>query len=216
MPNVFSGQQKRARNAGQIRAGGDADEAGLAREGRDLWRLAGAEFQAGQAAWGEQFGERGDDGGVGGQAIRAAVESSGGLVAGDFGHEGGDGGAFDVGRVGEDQVEVAREGSGPVGGKEESAGGEAESRGIACGEAGGLGGEIGADAQRIGELGEGGEEEAAGAGAEVQDAKRTRVPGRRKWDEGGLDQGFGVGAGDEGGGGDLARSKVQKPRVPVM
>ena len=102
------------------------------------------------------------------------------------------------------------EGGGPVAAQERGAGGEAERGGVRGGESGGGGLAVHADAESLRELGQRGEQQAAGAGAQVQDLARGRAVGEGL--ASGLDQGFRIGAGDQRGGGDC---EVEAPELTV-
>jgi hypothetical protein len=124
----------------------------------------------------------------------------------DFGHQAGDGGGFDIGGVAEDEVEPGSDRVGPVGADDVRAAGQAEGGGVFGGQ--GSCGRVPVDPEtpRLLEFGERGEQEAAGAGAEVEDCANAVWAQRER----GLDQGLAVGAGDEGGGRD------PEPKAPEL
>ncbi len=175
-------------------------EASLGCQGGGGGELAGPELERGEAVRRQKTGQLGDEAGVCAQAVRSAIEGGGRLMAGDFGHEGGDVGGGDVRRVAEDEREAEAEGPGPVGGDEGGTVGQVEGGGVAGGEVRCRGREIRAEAEGGGEFGQGGQEQAAGAGAEVEDSG-DRVP-IREMGERCLDEGFGIRPWDQGGGGD--------------
>jgi hypothetical protein len=122
-------------------------------------------------------------------------------VAGDLGHQAGNRFRLDIGGVGQHHVEPSGERRCPVGAEHGAACSQAGRPGVAGGQRGGFGQKVDADPEGCGEFDQRCQQQAAGAGAQVEDAPHRGAVGAGG--DGGGDQGFAVGAGDQGGGRDL-------------
>ena len=91
------------------------------------------------------------------------------LVTGHLGHQPVDVRRGDVGRIAQDKVEPRLQRGRPVAAQESRAVREAERDGVGGRQAGGFRRAVQADAESARELVQGSEQEAAGAGAEVND-----------------------------------------------
>ena len=113
---------------------------------------------------------------------------------------------FDVGRVGNDQIEIRRFGRGQGG--EPGAAGEAHGGavggGVLRGQREGGGADVGGGHVRVGAFAGEGYGDCAAAGAQVPYAAACAQAGK-----GGFDEVFGFGAGDEDGGGDGEAAAVE-------
>ena len=137
----------------------------------------GTEFQHRDAARGQQSRKRGKQAAIGRESVRAAVERGARLMAGHLGHQAAEILGANIGRVAQDKVEPAVERLRPVAADETRAVGQMQRRGIARGQGRGVGRPVHADAERGGELRQRGEQQAAGAGAEIQHQPRRRAAG---------------------------------------
>jgi hypothetical protein len=149
-----------------------------------------------------------EDSAVEGEAVGAAVEGGFGFVVTDAAVEGFDLGAGDVGRVGDDQIEGLGVDDGFEGGEEVAffdgdAAGEAEAVEVAAGDGGGGGADLGGDDDGGLEAVRDGGGDAPAAGAEVEDAGGVEDHLSADGLDDVFDEGFGVGAGDQGVAGDL-------------
>ena len=199
LSGVWPGDDQGAGNGCEVVADGGGKAQGLG-HGAQGGGLAEATFEDGGAVRGEAVREIGQNRTVGLQPIAAAIERGGGLILRDIRHQAGDVSAWDIRRVGQDQIEPAGERGGPIGHDEMAARRETQRLGVGAGELGGGGDPVDPNAVGGAKFGEGGEQQRAGAGAEIENP--CHVIALRKLGEGGFDQGFAVGAGDQGGGAD--------------
>ena len=130
--------------------------------------MVGADLEEEGAAGGEARGGFGDEAADEVESLGAAVERGGGIVA-DFGGEGCDFPAGDVGEVGEDEVELGVVGWKEVGLVEADAVGELVAGGVIGGEGESVGREVGGVDGGGGEFEGEGEGDDAGAGADVEE-----------------------------------------------
>ncbi len=175
-----------------------AGEPGVPRQSGDHGRLARAEFQHRGAVGRQQAGEVGDQAAIGRVPVRATIERRPRLIASHLRHQAVELRGGDIGRVAQDQVEASVQRGGPVGAQEGGAVRHAQHGGIARGEGGGGKRAVHSDTEGGGEFGQGGEQQASGAGAKVEHTAGRIVAG--KYREGRLDQCLGVRARDQGGG----------------
>ena len=147
----------------------------------------------------------GEEAAVDVEALRAGEEGGVGFVLEDFVGHGGGFVEGDVGRVGDDDVEGCEgldQGSGEqVGLDEGDAVDEVVAGGVLLGDGEGRGVEVGGGDAGGGKLGGECERDGAGAGADVEHVGVAEVAGGDPA-ENGFDEEFGLGAGDEGVGGD--------------
>lgn len=197
-------QHERAGNAGEIATNGENCKTGGTSKRGDGGDGASAELANRKApARREQAREIGEDRTIGRTPVRAPVERGKRLVPRDLGCERSDLRARHVGRVGENEVEGTGEAAAPVGDAKDASFGEAKRRRVLPRERRGLGAAIDADPERSRKLGKDREQEATGAGAEIEHAKRRRAIGEGF--ERRLDQGFAFRARNERRGGDAER-----------
>lgn len=137
-------------------------------------------------------GQGGGEAAEGIEAVGAAAEGDGGIMA-DFGGEGGDFGIGEVGEVGDNGV--GSKGTEEVGFKKFDADGGGVGGLVAAGEGQGIGGNLGGGDAPGGQGGGEGEGDGTGAGADVGEVAGGK--GTQGLD-GQLDEHFGFGAGDEG------------------
>ena len=116
----------------------------------------------------------------------------------------------DVGRVAQEKIKAAGQGAGPIAADESRPISQVQHRRIVSGKPGCRRGAVDTDTERSAEFRECRQQEAAGAGAQVQDQRGRRPMG--KGDEGGLDQGFRFGTRDQGRG---RYRKVEAPELTV-
>ena len=142
-------------------------------------RLPSAEFQHRDAGPGQQAGKVRDQAPIGRIAIRATIQRD--CVArsrATSGIRAVRSGGGDVGRIAQDEIEACRPARRPSRRRGTRRGRQAQRGGIARGQGGGGGRAIHADAERGGEFGQRREQQAAGAGAEIEHAARRSAARR--------------------------------------
>ena len=186
---------------------------GLVEEVAEVVELAEAELEGEQAVGSEGFVGGGDEAAVDVEAGGAGEEGGVGFVLEDLlGH----GGGFvegDVGRVGDDDVEgwggfelgCVEE----IGLEEDDAVAEGEAAGVVLGDGERGGVEVGGGDEGVGEMGGESEGDGSGAGADVEDAGSGEGGTGGDPVEDGFDEELGLGARDEGVGGDAEVEAVE-------
>ncbi len=113
-----------------------------------------------------------------------------------------------IGRIAQDQVEAAGECRGPIGAHEGGPVGHPMHSSVVPSEGGRGGRSVGANAERVREFAKRGQQQTAGAGAEIEDPPHPRAVGQRRQRR--LDQCLGIGAGDQCRGGNR---QVETPEL---
>ena len=143
---------------------------------RQSGRLAGADLDEGMSAGGEHPPKVGDDRAVGVEAVGTAVKRHMGIVAGNLNRQARNFVADDIGRIGDEQVESAGKSRRPVADDEGGTAGEAEPFGVRPRRPSRSFREVDADAGRLRQLGEEGEENRPRSGAEIEEAEGGSPP----------------------------------------
>ena len=156
--------------------------------------LAGADLEEGGTAIGYQVTQAGGDSPVAVEAIGTAGQGDARLEGGHFRFQVRPFSVGDIGRVAQHYVKRPGKAFSPVAPDQAGAGAEAEGYQVAPGDGEGRGVDVEAQAPPPGALAEQGCQQAAAAAAQVEDGSL----GRRRPGQGGLDQGLGIGARNQG------------------
>lgn len=183
--NALSRPDRGRRRRGKARLGGEPSD------GRCLGIT---HFEKGGAVGGQQSGGSRQQPAVRGQPLRLRQERPARFPDADLRRQGRPFRGGDIGRIGEDDVEPAGDGLGPVAADEGRPRTEAEPIGVGAGDLQGVGADVDANAGRGGERVQESEKKAAAAGAEIEDA--TGPPAATADEaEGRLDEGLESGRG---------------------